>query len=38
VLADRPATGQTVVFCSVGLAGTEAYLLARLVDSPHGVQ
>lgn len=38
VLADRPAPGQTVLFCSVGLAGTEAYLLARLVDSPHGVQ
>ncbi|MGW1345774.1 ornithine cyclodeaminase family protein [Kribbella sp. NPDC002412] len=27
------ASGRTVVFCSVGLAGTEAYLLARLVDS-----
>ncbi|MFI7068441.1 ornithine cyclodeaminase family protein [Kribbella sp. NPDC050124] len=26
-------SGRTVVFCSVGLAGTEAYLLARLVDS-----
>ncbi|MFD7160248.1 hypothetical protein ACFV9C_37055 [Kribbella sp. NPDC059898] len=31
VLDERPA-GRTVVFCSVGLAGTEAYLLARLVS------
>jgi ornithine cyclodeaminase len=31
-------TGGTVLFCSVGLAGTEAYLLARLIDSGHGVQ
>ncbi|MFF0264601.1 hypothetical protein [Kribbella sp. NPDC004536] len=37
VLDERP-TNKTVVFCSVGLAGTEAYLLARLVDSAHGVQ
>ena len=29
---------QTVVFCSVGLAGTETYLLARLIDRLHGVQ
>ncbi|MFI6833168.1 ornithine cyclodeaminase family protein [Kribbella sp. NPDC050241] len=34
----RTSAEQTVVFCSVGLAGTEAYLLARLVDSAHGVQ
>jgi ornithine cyclodeaminase len=26
-------SGETVVFCSVGLAGTEAFLLARLIDS-----
>lgn len=31
-------TGRTVLFCSVGLAGTEAYLLARLIDSAYGVQ
>ena len=31
-------TGGTVLFCSVGLAGTEAYLLSRLIDSAHGVQ
>ncbi|MEV4260473.1 NAD(P)-binding domain-containing protein [Kribbella sp. NPDC049584] len=31
-------TGGTVLFCSVGLAGTEAYLLARLIDRAHGVQ
>ena len=31
-------TSGTVLFCSVGLAGTEAYLLARLIDSGHGVQ
>jgi ornithine cyclodeaminase/alanine dehydrogenase-like protein (mu-crystallin family) len=36
--APRPTPDQTVIFCSVGLAGTEAYLLARLVDTPHGVQ
>ncbi|HET6988885.1 MAG TPA: ornithine cyclodeaminase family protein [Kribbella sp.] len=34
----RTSPEQTAVFCSVGLAGTEAYLLARLVDSGHGVQ
>nr|WP_134123553.1 ornithine cyclodeaminase family protein [Kribbella kalugense] len=31
VLADH-VKGQTVVFCSVGLAGTEAYLLNKLVS------
>jgi ornithine cyclodeaminase len=34
----RTSPEQVTVFCSVGLAGTEAYLLARLVDSGHGVQ
>jgi hypothetical protein len=29
---------ETVIFCSVGLAGTETYLLARLIDRLHGVQ
>jgi len=29
--AAAPAEGQTVVFCSVGLAGTETYLLAKLL-------
>lgn len=39
VLAGEVTSGdQTVVFCSVGLAGTEAYLLARLIDTTHGVQ
>ena len=28
----RTAPEQTVIFCSVGLAGTETYLLARLLD------
>ncbi|WP_427889261.1 hypothetical protein ACQHIV_38490 [Kribbella sp. GL6] len=31
VLDEHPA-GKTVVFCSAGLAGTEAYLLAKLVS------
>jgi len=34
----RTAPEQTVIFCSVGLAGTETYLLARLIDKRHGVQ
>ncbi|MDN5853614.1 MAG: hypothetical protein L0K86_12375, partial [Actinomycetia bacterium] len=35
---DRPRSGRTI-FCSVGLAGTEAYLLARLLDrSPEDVR
>ncbi|WP_328328488.1 hypothetical protein OHA70_03655 [Kribbella sp. NBC_00382] len=29
--APAPALGQTVIFCSVGLAGTETYLLAKLL-------
>jgi ornithine cyclodeaminase len=29
--APAPSPGQTVVFCSVGLAGTETYLLAKLL-------
>lgn len=29
--APAPTLGQTVVFCSVGLAGTETYLLAKLL-------
>lgn len=32
VLATETSEIQTVVFCSVGLAGTEAYLLAKLVS------
>lgn len=39
VAGERPGRtdpDQVVVFCSVGLAGTEAYLLNRLVE--HGVQ
>lgn len=36
--AGRTAAEETVVFCSVGLAGTETYLLARLIDRLHGVQ
>lgn len=38
---DRPgrtSPDQTVLFCSVGLAGTETFLLARLIDSAHGVR
>ncbi|MEU4191444.1 hypothetical protein AB0E69_06075 [Kribbella sp. NPDC026611] len=35
---DNPPARQTVVFCSVGLAGTEAFLLARLLESADGVQ
>lgn len=31
--AGRTSPDQTVIFCSVGLAGTEAFLLARLIDS-----
>ncbi|WP_255512581.1 hypothetical protein [Kribbella steppae] len=31
--AGQTGPDQTVIFCSVGLAGTEAYLLARLIDS-----
>jgi len=31
--AGRTSPDQTVIFCSVGLAGTEEFLLARLVDS-----
>ncbi|WP_202873555.1 ornithine cyclodeaminase family protein [Kribbella speibonae] len=34
----RRSPDQTVIFCSVGLAGTEAFLLARLIDRLHGVQ
>jgi ornithine cyclodeaminase len=34
----RTSPEETVIFCSVGLAGTETYLLARLIDRLHGVQ
>ncbi len=34
----RTSADETVIFCSVGLAGTETYLLARLIDRLHGVQ
>jgi len=34
----RTSPAETVIFCSVGLAGTETYLLARLIDRLHGVQ
>ena len=30
--AQAPAAGSSVLFCSVGLGGTEAYLAARLLE------
>ena len=32
----RPGPGSITLFCSVGLAGTEAFLLDRLATSIHG--
>lgn len=34
---DRPSDDQRIVFCSVGLAGTEVFLLDRLIDCHEGI-